>query len=103
MVCIDGSIIFKEILNRNILALLKHYMLLESEQTLDNVIGCIGNTVAESVRFRDAALKLGILDRVVDLSKDMTRSLGLTRSCMFLISNLFRGKPSPDKEKVKIF
>lgn len=100
MVCINQSSIFKEIWSRNVLQLLKYYIALEDESTLDHVVSCIGNIAVESIRFRDSALKMGILDRAVDLSKDVKRPIILVRSCLFLISNLFRGKPVPDMEKV---
>jgi hypothetical protein len=64
---------------------------------------CIGNIAAETTEFRDNFLKLNILEKVIVLSKDINKPINLTRSCLFLISNLLRGKPAPSFEKVKIY
>lgn len=100
LACVNQSKIFDEIKSRNILSVLKNYLYCDYDKLITDAAHCIGNIVIESRDFRNKALKLGILDRVVKLSQDMTKPLELTKNCMFLILTILRGKPHPDLEKI---
>jgi uncharacterized protein (UPF0218 family) len=90
-----------DIQEKDVLSLLKIYLSCRNEKILEEVIYCIGNIVSESLIFRNIALKLNILDIVVEISKNVNRPTNTIKSCLFLICNLLRGKPSPSIEYVK--
>ena len=100
MVCESNEILFLEIKEKNILNILKNYLYLENDKILEQVLMMIGNIVVESNYFRDLALRLGILERVVSISKDPKRNIEVIKNSMFLISNILRGKPHPELSKV---
>jgi hypothetical protein len=79
---------------------LRNYLYSHVDKLLDQTALCLGNIIVETNEFRDTAINLGILDRAVNLSKDTTKPVELIKNCMFLISNLLRGKPKPQLEKV---
>ena len=99
MVCISNSGIFQEIKKRSGMVVLKNYLYCNIDKIIDQVAICLGNIVVESNDFREIALKIGVLDRVVTIAKDASKS-ELLNSCVFLISNIFRGQPHPHLEKV---
>jgi hypothetical protein len=100
MVCITNSEIFNEMKRRNSLLVLKNYLFISNEKIVEQVALCLGNIVVESNYFRESALKIGILDRVVILTKDISKPVELIKNCIFVISNILRGKPHPNLEKV---
>jgi hypothetical protein len=102
MVCISGSNIFKEIKKRNVLIILKNFLYCKIDKLIDQTALCLGNIIVESTEFRDISLKIGVLDKVVNISKDISKPVELIKNCMFLISNMLRGKPKPEIEKVRI-
>ena len=102
MVCISNSEIFNEIRKRSAMVVLKNYLYCNNDKIVDQVALCIGNIIVESNDFRESALKLGVLDRVVTLAKDTSKSYELLNSLIFLISNILRGKPQPHLEKVTL-
>jgi len=95
-----GVDVYKEMRQRNTLLVLRNYLYSNVDRLLDQTALCIGNIIVETNEFRDTAINLGILDRAVNLSKDTTKPVELIKNCMFLISNLLRGKPKPQLEKV---
>ena len=70
------------------------------DRLLDQTALCLGNIIVETNEFRDMAINLGILDKAVNISKDVTMPVELIKNCMFLISNILRGRPKPQLEKV---
>lgn len=103
MTCVSNSPIFKEIKTKDILQILKNYLYSDNDSIIAQATLCLGNIVAEGIGFRDHALKLNILEKVVNLSKDVNRSNTLIKNCLFLITNLTRGKPAPNFIKVILF
>jgi hypothetical protein len=102
MVCITNSDIFAEIKLRNFIIVLKNFIYSSDDKIVDQAILCLGNIIAESREFRDFVLKIGVLEKVASISKNTTKPLELIKNCMFLISNLLRGRPQPQLEKVSI-
>lgn len=41
-----------------------------------------------------------MLDRLESLSRDTCKPIGIIKNSLFLMSNLLRGKPHPQNEKV---
>jgi hypothetical protein len=100
MVCHSNSDLFQDIKKRNDLLVLKSYLFSSSDKILDQVSVCIGNITAESKYFRESALNIGILEKVEAISRDTSKPIVVIRNSIFLISNLLRGKPHPQNEKV---
>jgi hypothetical protein len=99
MVCITSPI-FEKIKERDFLCVLKSFLYIEDDDIKDQAILCIGNILVEGDEFKDKAIKIGILDRVVKLSKDLNKSIDMIKNCLFLMSNCLKMKPQPNLEKI---
>jgi hypothetical protein len=59
----------------------------------------LGNIIGESPLWRDMCLELGVLEMLLDAIVDMPAEI-LVRVPLWLLSNLCRGRPLPDAEKM---
>lgn len=103
LTCNDDSIIFKNIYSRNLLNTLFNYLNNTDDSLVSQVITCIGNIIIEDIEFRDQAIEIGILEKVIELSKDLNKTTKFINNCLFLISNIYRHKPIIKNSKVKFF
>jgi len=72
----------------------------EDEQILEEIMYCIGNFSLSSIELRNQTINLGILNIIIELLKNNNIMLELQRACIWCISQLCRGDPEPDSNKV---
>lgn len=60
----------------------------------------LGNIVGDSIEARDKILKTQIVEQLILILNSSTLPLSLLKVCCWTISNLCRGKPSPDFNRV---
>ena len=64
-------------------------------------IWCLGNIAGDNTKFRNALLDNDLLPMVCDLVDRAPPSTSFVRNAVWTLSNLCKGKPAPDFEKVK--
>lgn len=64
-------------------------------------IWCLGNVAGDNTRFRDALLDNDLLPKICELVDRAPASTSFVRNAVWTLSNLCKGKPAPDFEKVK--
>ncbi|KAL9658007.1 hypothetical protein ABK040_012662 [Willaertia magna] len=68
----------------------------QSSDVVEQAIWALGNIASDSARFRDFVLKTGAMQPILEvINKQPKRSI--LRNASWTLSNLFRGKPIPDK------
>ena len=102
MLCKNRSPIFS-LINSDCINVLKKYLSISNDKIVSQTLLCIGNIAAESTYFRKMILKEEIFNIVINLSKNSYKPLSLLSNCLFLITNLSRGRPFPDSSIVIIF
>ena len=70
------------------------------EQILTETIYCIGNIVLSSIDLRNQTLNIGVLDIIIEIINKQNVTIELQRAATFCISQLCRGDPDPDCNKV---
>lgn len=73
-----------------------------SEEVVDQGIWAIGNITGDSVKFRDTCLELNCLEKMLDALNRFPDSNSILRNTVWAASNLTRGKPFPDWDKVSV-
>jgi hypothetical protein len=102
MLCKNKSPIFS-LVNSESINVLKKYLTNSNDKIVSQALLCIGNIAAESTFFKKMILKEEIFNIVINISKNSYKPLCLLSNCLFLITNLSRGKPFPESSIVIIF
>jgi len=97
----ENGPIFKTIVDKNFISILPFYLNLKKEDITKQLLSCLGNIIAENLKFRDYVLEHTIIiKKLITLSKKVDNSIGLIKNIIFIFRNLARGNPKAPFEKV---
>jgi len=82
--------LFVELLNSN------------SDDVREQSIWALGNIAGDSARCRDYILGLGVVDPLMRIITNAGTKVTMLRNAVWTVSNLCRGKPVPDIEKISM-
>eukprot|EP00759_Apiculatamorpha_spiralis_P033919 PhF_6_TR35030/c1_g1_i1/m.51046 len=71
-----------------------------SDEVREQSIWAIGNIAGDSARCRDYILGLGVVDPLMRIITNANTKVTMLRNAVWTVSNLCRGKPVPDIEKI---
>lgn len=91
------------VVEMGMLPVLKHVMeASDNKDVVEQAVWCIGNIAGDSYQHRDQCLDIGLLPLVVQRTMHQANNrLSFVRNAVWTVSNLCRGKPAPELEKVK--
>jgi hypothetical protein len=70
-------------------------------EVVEQVIWGLGNIAGDSPMTRDCVLKSGALAKIAEVLDNATTGTPFMRNCSWALSNLCRGKPTPEYQLVK--
>lgn len=73
----------------------------ENEDLVSQCVWALSNIAADNTRFRDYITYLKVVPYISQLIMNSKSSIKLKKECVFLLTNLMVGKPSPYVEDVK--
>ena len=97
----DSQFVLKLIENHAIPILIKIMDSPTHIEVKEQTIWCLGNISGDNTRFRDALLDQGVVPKICDLIDSASASSSFTRNAIWTLSNLCKGKPPVEFEKVQ--
>ena len=67
----------------------------------EQTIWCLGNIAGDNIRFRDALIDQGIVPKICELVDSANPTSSFTRNAIWTLSNLCKGKPPAEFEKIQ--
>eukprot|EP00121_Abeoforma_whisleri_P012460 Awhi_evm1s11502 len=100
-ICSGTTAQTKAVVDLNVVPIFVGLLSHKDENLSEQAAWAIGNIAGDSTQFRDLVLNTkGSLEGILNLIKNSTK-ISVLRNCVWVYSNLCRGKPRPDFDNVK--
>jgi len=90
----------KMVVDKGIVPILIKLLYSSSNEVKEQALWCIGNIAGDTSKFRDIVIDCGAIAPIIEII-NTAKSFNVIKNGAWVLSNLCRGKPAPNFEKVR--